>query len=129
MKHYNVDDELTKIFNQYGAFYAFSDKQFNGAKKEGVTYSSMGVGLICPKENTRLLYDAIEIAVNGAIAWELANNTKKEIIWYQLSNHECQISCDYTDVIGLLGDYGITAEEIKAEWKPYYNHCVENDLF
>ena len=127
MKIYNLDEQLSEIFNQYGAFYAFSDRQLDELKKEGVKYVNAGAGLICPKENTKLLFDAIEKITNGKIAWELANNTKKNIIWYQLANHECQISYDFENVAKLLKEYGITRTEIATEWKPYLDHCVKED--
>lgn len=129
MKRYNTDNQLSEIFKKYDAFYAFSNKQFDEQKKAGVKYAGCGSGLICPVEHVDTLYDAISKAINGKIEWELANNTKKEIIWYELANHECQISGEYIDVIELLSDYGITADEIHAEWKAYYSHCIDNDLF
>ena len=42
-------DYLTPILEANGAFFAFSQSQFDEQKKEGVIYVSMGAGLICPK--------------------------------------------------------------------------------
>jgi len=59
MKNYNVDNFITEAMERHGAFFAFSDEQFKQQKKEGINYSSMGVGLICPTENADAL--AIEL--------------------------------------------------------------------
>ena len=48
-----IEEAQTKAFEKAGAFFAFSDKQFEEQKKEGVRYSYMGAGLICPKENQK----------------------------------------------------------------------------
>ena len=56
-------DYLTPILEANGAFFAFSQSQFDEQKKEGVIYVSMGAGLICPKENAEnALKRYIEIA-------------------------------------------------------------------
>jgi hypothetical protein len=44
-------DKISQVLNNNGAFFAFSDKQFNEQKKDNIKYVSMGAGLICPKEN------------------------------------------------------------------------------
>lgn len=50
MKKFNTDDAQSKVFDKYGAFFAFSNEKFNEQKREGVTYASMGnSGLIAPK--------------------------------------------------------------------------------
>ena len=129
MNKYDTNKQISEAMTKHGAFYAFGDKQFDEQKKEGIKYGSMGAGLVCPIDNADALKEDINNAVKGKIDWELANNTKKDIIWYHFGNHECQISGDYTCVIGILSDYGITKDEVHAEWKPYFNHCVKNDYF
>lgn len=44
-------DKISQVLAQNGAFWSFSDKQFNEQKKDNIKYVSMGSGLICPKEN------------------------------------------------------------------------------
>lgn len=45
------DEKISLVLKTNGAFWAFSNKQFDEQKKEGIKYVSMGQGLICPKEN------------------------------------------------------------------------------
>ncbi|WP_456303359.1 DUF7659 family protein, partial [Vibrio lentus] len=46
--------------NEAGAFFAFSNKQFDEAKKEGVKYASLGMGLICPVDNAKQLMTRLD---------------------------------------------------------------------
>lgn len=50
LSHY-LEEAQTKAFEKAGAFFAFSNSQFDEKKKDGVKYVDMGAGLICPKEN------------------------------------------------------------------------------
>lgn len=56
-------DKISQVLSQNGAFFAFSDKQFNEQKQEGIKYVSMGAGLICPKENADKLNKELDIAI------------------------------------------------------------------
>ena len=121
--------EQTVIFNKYEAFFAFSNSQFDEAKKEGVKYVRLDCGLICPKEHVETMYKDIEDCHKRAIAQDIAENGIKGIIWREFANYECQISEGWTGALGALADYPVTHEEIQAEWKGYWNHCVEHDFF
>lgn len=120
---------LTPILELHKAFFCFSQKQFDEQKTEGVEYVSMGGGLICPKENAKALRDDIKAESKRSINEDLANNSTKEIIWRELANHEAQISCSIEDTLSALQGYGITADEVAAEYTSYFDHCVQNDLF
>ena len=120
----------TELFNKTGAFFAFSKKQFEDKKVEGVKYSSLGAGFICPIDNVNALTDGLESIHTNGIALDIAENGLKDIIHRELANHEAQITCDISDTVEALEDYpGITRETIQAEWKEYFKHCVANDYF
>ena len=129
MNIFNTDSAQSKALNKNGAFFAFSNKQFDEAKKENTKYISLGGGLIAPESNAESLIKELDSICTQKIEFELNNNSIKDIIWYELANHECQISCDYESVISLLKPYGITEDMIKAEFSDYYQHCVDNDYF
>lgn len=129
MKRFNTDAVLNSALQSNGAFFAFSKSQFEEQKQEGINYISIGHGMVCPSENIDKLIHEMENISKNRISWELENNTKKEIIWYELANHECQIVGNYSEVVELLTEYGITREEIAAEWGDYFQHCIDNDYF
>jgi len=120
---------LDQIFSKYGAFFAFSDKQLRESAKDGVTYVHLGHGLICPKSSHKELYAEMKEDSKRVIAEDLAMNGKNQIIWRELANYECQISGSIEDAVSALEDYDITEAEIAEEYRKYFDHCCEHDLF
>lgn len=124
-----LNAEFTRIWDTYGAFFAFTQKQFNEKMKEGVQYVSPFSGLICPSQSVEKMQEEMDAAVNEFQAYELETHGKKKLIWRELANHECQISMDYREAFDTLECYGITEEEVFAEWGAYMDYCREHDLF
>lgn len=124
-----MPSNLTSILEKHKAFFAFSQKQFDEAKTDGVEYVSMGSGLICPKDNSKQLYEDIKADNKRVIDEDLANNSKKDIIWRELANYEAHISNSIDDTVDALEGYGISKAEVAEEYKAYFEHCVVNDLF
>lgn len=108
-----IQDAQTAAFEEAGAFFAFSTAQFNEAKTEGVKYSSLGGGLICPVGKGQELMDKLDAIVKAGIAQDIEENGKDGIINRELANHECYYTCDITSCVDCLEGYGITAEEIR----------------
>ena len=129
MERLNIDQKQTQIFNKYGVFFAFDHKQYHEQAKPGIQYAHVGNGMFCQSGTCQEVFDALEALEKENIAWELANNTKKDIIWYELANHECQLTMSYKEIIELMEPYGITKDDIKAEWPGYMQHCIEHDYF
>jgi hypothetical protein len=121
--------QQTNLFNQLGAFFAFSKGQFSEKQKENTTYVNMGAGLICPKENASQLIDSLEKLSNESIRLDLANNTIEEIIHRELANHEAQVTGDISDTVDALDGYPITAEQVQAEYSVFFQKCIDNDWF
>ena len=128
LSHY-IKDKRTNLFEKTGAFYAFSNEQFNNSIKKDTQYVNLGNGLFCEKKHYQKLIDGLETTYNDAVNEDLQENGKKNIIWRELANYETQISCDISDTINALEFYPITEKEIEIEYKKYFNHCVKNDLF
>ena len=129
MKHYNTEQEQTKIFNDNGAFFAFSNEQMDKCANQSLDYKNLGSGLYCPSNNVNSLSKELKESLDFKIKWELENNTLKDIIWYELANHEAEITGDYSDACESLKPYGIKEDDIKKEWPGYYQNCIDNDYF
>lgn len=129
MKHFDTEQQMSQAFATHHAFFAFNKKQFEEHKIEGVEYVSLGQGLISPVDTAIDLIDTLNSIHDQRIKYETENNTHHDLIWYELGNHECQISRDITPVVELMKDYGIEEEEVKREYKEYFKYCVENDIF
>jgi len=129
---YLSDYQETKqsaVFDKFGAFFAFSQSQFNEQKKDEIKYISMGCGMVAPTYHADNLAHALKSIYLDAVQQDLKENGIKAIIHRELGNHECQISMSYDDVIDVLQDYGITREQIKSEWREYFQKCIDNDWF
>jgi hypothetical protein len=109
-----VQDAHTKLFNDTGAFFAFSNEQYAESAKDGVQYISLGSGLLCPQENVKRLNDGLILIQAEGISKDLAENGKRAIIKRELHNYEAFYICDIEDTVDALSRYGITREEVKA---------------
>ena len=114
-----IEDAQTEAFNKAGAFFAFSNDQFNEKQVEGVKYVSVGAGLICPKPNVESLMKSLDETHKAGIAQDLAEDGKKTIIHRELGNHEYSATYSIYDTSLSLAGYGITDEEIQAEAHQY----------
>ncbi len=96
-------DALTsKLFTDNGAFFAFSNKQFEEKKKEGVKYVALASGLVCPKENSQTVLQQFETIYNDAVRQQVAEFGAEKIISHEYFNHETQITGDNQQVIDVL---------------------------
>lgn len=116
MTNQYIQNAQSKLFEDVGAFFCFSDKQFHEGKQEGVEYVHVGAGLIVPKDAVDDFLVRHKEIVSGGIAKDLKKNGVKAIIQRELSNHECYYTGDITDCVEALEDYGITEDQI---WEVY----------
>ena len=127
--HEYTADAVTNLLNRTGAFFAFSNKQFNEKAQKDINYVNMSAGLVCPKDNAKELDNGLSDLGTLGIELDLAENSKKDIIWRELANYETQISRDPQDAVDVLKKYNISEEEVKKEYSAYMDHCIEHDLF
>lgn len=116
---------MTKALSEAGAFYAFSNKQFDEARVEGVDYVQLGSGLICPVDNAKMLREAMDRVYEEGVQQDLAENGKKAIILRELANHEVCITGDIHDAVIAVAGHGITKEEVEAEFPAYMEKSRE----
>ena len=118
MKYLNnyIDENITKLLKQYGAFFAFSDKQFLEAKdknKLNTDYTDLGSGLVCLKENAKKLIDEMDNCIKKGIKQDIAENGEDAIIKRELYNYEAFYTGDITSTKEALKDYNFTDNNIK----------------
>ncbi|ENM5730721.1 hypothetical protein CW613_002332 [Vibrio mimicus] len=111
-----INDKQTQAFNAAGAFFAFSNKQFDEAKKEGVKYCHIAAGLICPVANAKTLVNQLAVIQQEGITQDIRENGKAAIIRRELFNHECFYTNDICDCVEKLEDYGYTYDDIYEEF-------------
>ena len=115
-----VQDAQTKVFDTYGVFFAFTQEQLNERKKEGVTYVSVGSGMIVPKENVQAVKDALNKVWDEGIKTDIELHGKHKIILRELCNYECFYTGDIEDAIAPLKDYGYTRDDILEVYRQEY---------
>ncbi|MCK9370253.1 hypothetical protein M0R04_10135 [Candidatus Dojkabacteria bacterium] len=112
-----MQEAQTKALEKAGAFFAFSNKQFDEQKKDRIKYSNCGMGMICPSENVKTLLDELDRAYKNGIEKDIAENGYTNIVKRELNNHEAYYTQDITDTCNALGDYPITKENIYKVFK------------
>lgn len=109
-----IEDAQTAAFDKAGAFFAFSNDQFEKGKKDGVVYASLGSGLICPKGKGAALMDSLDNIYKEGVAQDIKENGIKAIIKRELFNHECFYTGEIDQCVDKLADYPTTEQEIRT---------------
>ena len=122
-------NNMSMDFEQFGAFFAFSNKQYEEKAELDITYVQLVHGLICPKENADACLDYMQNYSENRIKKDKEKHTTKEIMWREFANYECQIVMSVEDALPTLLEYGYTKDEIDKEYSAYFAMCVEKDLF
>ena len=108
-----TDEAILEAIKNAGAFFAFSDKQFNEAKTEGVKYASLFGGLICPVENAKKLLDDISTAHENGVKQDITENGIDNIIIRELANHEAYYTGDITSTVDALACYNVSEQAVR----------------
>lgn len=127
--NYYIDKPIEELMEECGAFFAFSDKQYEEKAVEGIKYVSLVNGLIIPKDNVESFLKRYTAINEEGVAKRVEDSSIKDIIWYELGNYEVQLTGDLTDVIEALEGYPITEEQIENEYVEYFQMCLDNDYF
>lgn len=111
-----TDKAISDLFDEIGAFFCFSKKQFEEKRKPNVQYCELYAGLICPVGKAKQLSERMGKIYAEGRERELKEIGKEKIIENQLWNHECFYTYDIEPVIERLKPYGITADEIQTKF-------------
>ncbi|MCR9649553.1 hypothetical protein NB559_06720 [Vibrio parahaemolyticus] len=123
---YYIQQPQTALFDELGAFFAFSNKQFDQANKKGIEYVSLGMGMIVPKNNAKQLVERLEVIQKEGIKQDIAENGKEAIIRRELFNHECFYTGDICDCVEKLEEYGYSYDDI---YQVYSHICKTEDVY
>ena len=125
-----TEEATTKLIKENGGFFAFSDRQFNENKKEGVKYVRMYGGLIAPKENVKAIHKGLQEGHEEGIVQDMKDHTIRQIIFRDCANYELQLSYDgLTEIIDTLKEYPIKKEDIIKYYNQFIKYCNKNDLY
>ena len=111
-----AEEKTNKLIEATGLIFAFSNKQFDEQKKEGVKYVSIGAGGLVPKENIDIFSKGME----EIMSWKKLEMKKLKpefLIEYELSNHECYYTGSIEDALEVLKEYDITREQVMEVYR------------
>jgi len=94
-----------------------------------VEYARGSFGLVCPRDTFDLFKSELQKIQAEGLALFLAENSKKDIIMYELGNYETQFSMDIDDAVIAVNGYGFTREDVQECWPEYWKMCIDNDWF
>lgn len=116
LNHY-TDAPIAEALTRNGAFYAFSNEQFDEQANPNIPrsdYRRGPGGLIIPKDNVDTLIADMQNAVDAGIVQRLLDYPIDDIIAYELGNYECYYSGDIEDALTALAPYNVTREQVLA---------------
>lgn len=123
-KHF--DSEFTKLLEKYNGFYAFSNKQFDEAKKEGLKYISLDGGLLLGRsidselkgtEWADKFYEELEAVTKESARLDLEEYGLQRIIKYELDNHEADYTWDIQSAFESLEAYNVTMDQVRRVFR------------
>jgi len=107
-----TQDKIRTVFKDMGAFFAFSNRQFNEARQEGIEYVALDAGLVVPKGNEQETLARLEQINKEAVSAFLKDHDKESIILDSLRNYECFYTGDISDCVDEMKDFNITEQEV-----------------
>ena len=117
-----VDDKITNVMNNYGAFFSFSNIQFEKKRDKNIKnedYISLDSGIVCPRVNALLLVDEMSRIYEAHAKYVTDTYSTEQIIKHELMNHEIDVTGDITDTADAVECYGITRKDILAYCEKY----------
>lgn len=119
-----TEENTSKLIEDCGAFFAFSNSQLDEQKNEGVTYKSMGAGLICPADNCKRLHEGLKLVNDNGIKQDIEENGMTAIIKRELNNHESFYTGDTESCIDSLRGYGFSDEQVNEVYYSMSNNVT-----
>ena len=118
---------MSALFVQCGVFFAFSNNQFEENKtplEEGEKYVSLLAGGYCPKSKAESFVKGMEQIGQWFKDQIAEHGLRKQLISYELGNHEAWYVYDIEDTMYALGE-GFTQEEV---WEVFNEGLKFQDL-
>ena len=119
-----TDQPITELFNKYGAFWAFSNQQFETAKQDQIEYVKFWGNCFCNKETAKEFIAEYHLIFENQKKLFLHENSREDIIKYELANYECYYTGEIEEAFEVLQQYGISYNEVQ---KVYYKELPKYD--
>lgn len=110
-----IKDRQSELFKKHHVIFAFSAKQFEEQREEGITYVNFGSGMLINKATADEFIDEYTDLIKKAIQEDIDMHTLEGVIRRELANHEAYYTWSITSTVEALADYpGATEEKINS---------------
>ncbi len=107
---------VTELLQKHKAFFAFSGKQFQEKKVDGVRYTHIeAAGLFCPTNTVEELVKEMEANYDIAVKQDIKENGIENIVKRELGNHETTYTGDLEHIWEVLNPYKELCPELNME--------------
>tara|TARA_R110002020_G_scaffold424388_2_gene633595 strand:- start:20947 stop:21333 length:387 start_codon:yes stop_codon:yes gene_type:complete len=120
-----MEESQTALFKRTGTIFAFSQHQFEQARKDNVTYVNLGQGMLTEKPYVEDVINGLDKIYKESIQQDLKENGKDKIILRELQNHEAFYVGDIEDTIHKLEDYPFTEDDIIQIYQKNYDKYTD----
>jgi len=115
--------------NKTGIFWAFSNEQFEENKTHknvpNSEYLSVGLGGYIHQSNKKKLDNFFNVIAPKLKADFISKINIDDLIRYELENHECYYTGDYSEVVNIVHSYyDLSINEIYDKVKEIYNQKI-----
>lgn len=119
-------DRTSKILDDLGIFFAFSDEQFEEKAQEGVAYVYGQHGEIIPEQNVKEYYIRMKEAQDIRKKAYAHNVDMDDCIRYELSSHEAWYTYSIEDAMGAVKSSfpDVTEDDM---WRVFKKYDADND--
>ena len=122
-----MNEKQTKALEKAGAFFAFSNAQFDEEKKDGVKYANCGGGMIAESDKVDVLLEELNTIYKDSIKEDIEENGLESIVKRELNNHEAYYTQDLESTCKSLADYPVTKEIISKIFRNK-NYTIEQEI-
>lgn len=106
--HADIQNQQGALFDEMGAFFAISNKEFNESIKEGVQYVQGFCGILVPKVNSKVFHERLNEIHKQAKERDLKENGMAVIMQREFASQECGYTWHYRDAKEALSHFNFS---------------------
>lgn len=121
-----LQEQQSKLFKEFGVFFAFGNKQFEEQRQEGVDYCTvLSAGDCVPVQHAGEFAKRLSVLHKEARDKALIEKGIERIIEEELVNHEAFYTGDVAPVVEALAYYDVTEKQVSKVYRTVF-HKYDN---
>jgi len=107
-----IQEDQNAAFKEANVIFAFSEKQFNEQKQDGIVYTNLGGGMLCNKEKAAWLVDELYDIVKRGVKKDVELHGIEAVVKRELANHEAYYTGEVESTMEALDLYPVDREYV-----------------